>query len=376
MEKAKISTGGLISTLWASHILGTIFPIAGMAAIAKSSLWVSSLIAAALGLLVVWVWLAARPADHQTFMADWLCRICGPFFGVAVNVLYLLFFLVMCGITMRHIMELVSTAVLPKTPNVVIIVLFAVPAGIAARLGIEVITRSAQVYIGFSLISFLILVVGISPYIHLENLLPVLNEGLRPPLVGAVPSVASLSLTGLGIWVAPYLDDRRSMERAVLAATAIAGLAVVVLTVIAQGLFSYRGVDEMLIPAISVARSVRLGRILERLDVMMLGAWLLVAFLGKTYLIYLAANQIAWLGRTRHYRPFTFPVTVIAATMAMVLIRSDAELAEWVNTGSFAGYVLAHTFVVPLLLIGVGYFHRRRARTGGAGPGKEGERVP
>ena len=62
--------------------------------------------------------------------------------------------------------------------------------------------------------------------------------------------------------------------------------------------------------------------------------------------------------------------------MAMVVIRSDAELAEWVNTGSFAGYVLAHTFVVPLLLIGVGYFHRRRARTGGAGPGKEGERVP
>ena len=79
------------------------------------------------------------------------------------------------------------------------------------------------------------------------------------------------------------------MERAVLTATAIAGLAVVVLTVIAQGLFSYRGMDEMLIPAISVARSVRLGRILERLDAMMLGAWLLVAFLGKTYLIYLAA---------------------------------------------------------------------------------------
>ena len=85
--------------------------------------------------------------------------------------------------------------------------------------------------------------------------------------------------------------------------------------------------DEMLIP-LSVARSVRLGRILERLDAMMLGAWLLVTFLGKTYLIYLAANQIAWLGRTAT-TGLSRSVTVIITTMAMVLIRSGAELAEW-----------------------------------------------
>lgn len=358
MEKAKISTGGLISTLWASHILGAIFPIAGMAEVAKSSAWISSIIAAVLGLVVVWVWLAARPMDHEIFMADWLCHMYGRFFGVLLNLLYLMFFLIMCGIWMRHVMELVSTAILPKTPNVVILFLFAASAGIAARMGIEVITRSAQVYIGFSLLSFFILTIGISPYIHPENFAPVLAEGIRWPIVGAIPSIAALSTTGLGIWVGPYLDDRRSMERAVLTATAIAGLAIIVLTVIAQGLFSYRGMDEMLIPTLTVARSVRLGRILERLDVLMLGTWLLDAFLGITFLIYLAANQTAWLGGTRNYRPLTFPLTILAAAMALVLIRSDAELAEWVNEGSFAGYVLFHTFVVPLVLIVVGFFLR------------------
>lgn len=360
MEKAKISTGGLISTLWASHVLGTIFPIAGMATVAKSSAWLSSIMAAVLGLAVVAIWLAARPKDHDTFMADWLCQVCGRFVGALINVVYLLFFLVMCGISMRHIMELVSTAILPKTPNVLILLLFAAAAGIAARMGIEVITRSAQIYIGLSILAFLLIALGVSPYISYDNLLPVLNEGLRPPVVGAIPSIAALSMTGVGIWVAPYLDDKKSMARAALSATAIAGLAIILVTVTAQGMFSYRGMDEMLIPALSVARSVRLGRIVERLDVVLIAGYLLIAFLGITFLIYIATTQVAWLGGTRHYRPLTLPVTVIAATMATVLIRSDAELAAWVNEGSFAGYVLFHTLIVPVVLIVVSFFRRNQ----------------
>lgn len=360
MEKAKISTGGLISTLWASHVLGTIFPIAGMATVAKSSAWLSSIMAAVLGLAVVAIWLAARPKDHDTFMADWLCQVCGRFVGALINVVYLLFFLVMCGISMRHIMELVSTAILPKTPNVLILLLFAAAAGIAARMGIEVITRSAQIYIGLSILAFLLIALGVSPYISYDNLLPVLNEGLRPPVVGAIPSIAALSMTGVGIWVAPYLDDKKSMARAALSATAIAGLAIILVTVTAQGMFSYRGMDEMLIPALTVARSVRLGRIVERLDVVLIAGYLLIAFLGITFLIYIATTQVAWLGGTRHYRPLTLPVTVIAATMATVLIRSDAELAAWVNEGSFAGYVLFHTLIVPVVLIVVSFFRRNQ----------------
>lgn len=362
MEKAKVSTGELLSLLYAPHLLATVFPIAGFAVIAKSSAWIAAFVAALSSVVVVAIWLAARPDRHETFMADWLTDVCGSVLGYLINLLYLLFFVVLCGITMRHITELVSTAVLPKTPNVMVLGLFTATAAVVARMGIEVITRSAQIYMALSLIAFALLGVGISPYLHAENFLPVVNDGVRPILVGAIPAMAALSLTSLGIWCAPYLHRRSDMTRVAFAALFLSGAAVVMLTVLCQGLFSYRGMDDMLIPVLSLARSVRLGRIVERLDVLLIGGWLLIAFLAIAYLIYLAANQVAWLGGTRHYRPFSLPVAAIAAVMSTTLIRSDAELSEWVNHSAFSGYVLFHTLVVPLFILTLRYVRKGRRK--------------
>lgn len=351
LEKAKISTGGMIALLYSFHVVATIFPISGMAMVAKSSAWIAALLACGVGVAVVWIWLAACPPRLDTSMPDWISRACGSFLGFVLNALYLLFFLIMCGITLRHLVELVSTAILPKTPNVVVLFLFAASAAIAARMGIEVLARSAQVYIGISAVAFLLMAGGITPFIDLENYLPVMSEGIRPVLVGAIPSIATLSMIGLGIWIGPYLRDRTALASASTWAILLSGGAILLFTFLALGLFSYRGMEDMLIPGLAVARSIRLGRIVERLDVPLLGAWLIVAFIAVAFLIYLAATQVAWVGRTSHYRPFVLPVTVIGATMAMVLVRSDAELAEWVNTGAFAPYVLFHTVVIPVIIV-------------------------
>lgn len=358
MEKAKVSPGGLLIVAFSFNVLATVFPISGMSHVAKSSAWISSIVAGVVGMGVVGIWLAARPTQPATSVPDWFSQVLGRFGGFVINSLYLLFFLIMCGITLRHIVELVSTAILPKTPNVVVLFLFAVTAAVVARLGIEVITRSAQVYIGITLLAYLLLIVGVGPYVQFENLQPILDKGMRPVVVGAIPSIAAVSLTGIGIWASPYLHGRATLVRVTALAALFSGLSIILINLLAQGLFSYRGVENMLIPALAVARSVRLGRILERLDVALLGGWLVIAFVATAFLIYLAGTQVAWLGRTRHYRPFVLPVAVIASTMALVLVRSDAELSEWVNTGAFSPYVLFHTLVLPILILLLHLFRR------------------
>lgn len=350
IEKAKISSGELFALLVSAPVGGTIFTIAGLADRARADAWLAAFAALILAYAVSAVFLAVRPRRPDQSMPDWIVEIGGPYLGAVLNVVYMLFFIIMTALLLRQVVEIVSLAVLPRTPRAVITALLAICSALAARLGIEVTARAAQIYTLFGSVGIAIVLVSIAPYADLRNMQPVLASGLRPVLAGSLPTLACLALSVASVWLAPYVRSKKDLVTSVMWSTAVSGLVIFLLVVTSQGIFGYRGIQRMLVPALTMARAVRIGRVFERIDVIIVGMWLLIAFVSIALYTYLASTQVAWLGGSRHYRPVVLPLTGLICVLSLVLARSDAALSDFITVGAFAPYVLLHTLVIPLLL--------------------------
>lgn len=333
------------------YVVAILFTISQLAHVAKQDAWLAAVLALIVSFAILMIAWSAGPRHVNIAMPHWIEYLLGGFVGRLVNILYLFFFMLMGAVVLRHIVEIVGIAALPLTPRVVILALFALPAALAARLGIEVLARTAQIYIMISLFAFAVIVVGIGPAVKLHKLQPILARGLGPVMTASIPSIALFSFVMIGLWFTPYLQDRRGLITASGWALFMIGSLAIVSTVYSQGIFGYIEMEGMLLPVLSMVRSIRLGRVIERLDVLLLSSWLLASFLMAALFIYLASLQLAWIGGSRHYRAFTFPIAALLTALGLTIARSDAQIAEFINVGSFAPYVLLHTLGIPILLV-------------------------
>lgn len=361
MEPAKISSGGFMCLILMVYCTAFAFPPVQVAVTARQAGWVGVLVATVLALALCRLAVAVGPRDPEPFMPAWIEAILGTWPGRLVNGMILLYFLLKVGVVFRHIQEVVAHFVLPRTPPAVGLALMAIPAGIAARLGVEVLSRVAQFYLIIVVGAFVVLAGALGYAVDVEKLLPVSPVGLGPILLSSLVPAAFLSEVVFGVWLVPYLHRREDLWRATAGAVGVAGLFILVIVVYLLGIFGYREVQRMLIPPVVLARSVRLGEVFERLDILLIGSWLLAAFLKASLFVYLASLQAAWVGGIRRFRPLAFPVTALGAALSLGIADNVLRFEDFVNIGAFAPYTFLHTLGVPLLLA-AGLLIRRWAK--------------
>lgn len=358
------------------HCTAFVFTPIQMAVTARQAAWVGSLVAIVLALAVSRLALAVGPREPEGFMPAWIEAVLGTWFGRLINGMLLIFFLFKVAIVFRHIQEVVAHVVLPRTPPAVGLALIAVPAATAARLGVEVLSRVAQFYL-MIIVAVLLVVVGTLGYaVDVNKLLPVSPVGLGPIVMSSIVPAAFLSEVVFGLWLLPYLRRREDLRRATAGAAVLAGFFTWLIIVLLLGVFGYREVQRMLIAPVTLARSIRLGEVVERLDIVVLSTWLLAAFLKASLFIYLASLQAAWVGGIRLFRPLVFPIAALGVALSLSLAENVLRFADFITFGAFAPFTFLHTLGLPLLLAVVLIIRRVvQGFPGGGGPSAGRERA-
>lgn len=82
---------------------------------------------------------------HGRNFVQYSITILGKYVGRMVGILFPLFFLLVCALFLRGLSQTLSIAFLPKTPTEVILVSGYIVIAYAARKGIEVIARVAEI---------------------------------------------------------------------------------------------------------------------------------------------------------------------------------------------------------------------------------------
>ncbi|MBB6447324.1 GerAB/ArcD/ProY family transporter [Bacillus benzoevorans] len=334
MLKENISASQLFA-LVVCYILGTAI-VTGTGKEAMQDTWIAVMIATVIGIGLMYFYYALNQLLPNKNLFE-IMEFCFSRFGaVSLSYIYITYFLYIFTRVVRIFTDMITSAILLRTPSEIIILTMILVFIYIVFLGLEVIARVTEIFfpyiLGFLIMLFLLLFV--SGAVELHHLQPILGEGLRPVLKALYPSLAAVPFGELMV-LTVILSNVSQLKK---------GKKVMLLGVLTGGFFLAVGTFLMLttlgvemfqytyFPMLSVARRVAVGNFIERIEVIVVFIIMLGVIVKGTLYLYAALKGLEYVFRIP-YRYFTIPVSIIGVVFTKLNTMNPGEFSsEWVNS--------------------------------------------
>lgn len=349
LEKGKISGVALVFML--INVVGAtavVFLPAIAAKFAKQDAWLIPVIATIPGIMVILIVTELGRRFPGKTIIEYLQMILGSWIGKAVGVLYLFFFIHTNGVIIREFGELLVTIIMPHTPIIVLHAVFVLVATYAVRSGLEVIGRLLELTFPWVLILYTaVLLFGLQKA-DFHNLLPVLENGFKPVLLGSVTPSAWRGEVMILAMLLPFLAEPGKGRILGIWSVIILGAFLVADAAINTAIFG-PSVTRLVFPTFTISNEILIGGFL-RIDAILIIVWL-AGMLTKIALFYYAAVLgAAQLLNLNDYRPLALPIGVILTALSVVSIENSVGIPAYVTSG-FPPFAYLFEWVIPLLLL-------------------------
>lgn len=313
-----------------------LFPTA-MAQKSGSSAWISLIIAALLGLGGVWGWVKWVDVTGSAGFVDSLRKTCGRLLGDLLALVILVSFVTATGWTARLFAGGAVVGILPEFP-IEALVWTSVIAGLyGAWLGIEAVGRAAGFFFGPTLISFALVMASMWGEFDYQYLMPLWGLGVGNTIKQGFLTTGTFGgIAAIGI-MKPYIRKRQELGAKSLGGTLIAAGVLLAGLVFVAGVFPYPMSTEKSDPLGAIARSVYLGRFIQRIEAVFIFVWLFSTSVQLSFLYAICLALISELSGTGTYRPFAPALGVLTSAIGTLppnTLRAGQLVDETFTTGA------------------------------------------
>ncbi|MGI5838665.1 MAG: GerAB/ArcD/ProY family transporter [bacterium] len=279
--------------------------------IAGSAAWLLVLLTAAVawaGFLLGAILLERFPGKSLIGIAE---AAGGPVTGVITGSILTAGILVMMATSLREFAENMIITALPETPISAIIGLFMLSIAIAVYLGLEIIARTCYVSFLFTLGAVLAIVFLNIDKFNVNWLFPLLGKGMDKILPAALYRSSDYWELLVLALIAPAIKETASIRRIGRSCLLISA-AVFTLVALANNLILSPAVaEEPYLLLYELARSVYLGRFVQRVEAIFVLIWGVGALQRLAVGFYLLVAVPAESLRLKDYRPFIAPLGIL-----------------------------------------------------------------
>ncbi|BDG61550.1 GerAB/ArcD/ProY family transporter [Caldinitratiruptor microaerophilus] len=342
-----------------SHVALLFFVPAAMAARAGRDAWLSVLVGAMAALPVVLVVSALASRHRGLSLVEVGQTLLGPWPGRMLGLVWPAFFIFLCSLVIRNVMDFLGMAILRGTPPLFIGASMALLAAYAVYDGIEVLARigglAAFVYFASGAVGIL-LVLNQADF---RSALPAVEAGLRAVWDGALPSLGWFGESVILGFLLPHVEPPRMGLRWALGGYAVAAGWLSLVTFLSIVVFGPSLTAMSTYPIFVLVQQVRIGQFFERVEVVLVSVWLTGMFV-KVALCLWAAGMGVGHALGIPYRPQTVLVLAgVALGLTQVWAGFPAE-ANW-GVEQWTRITFPLELGVPLLLLVVSTMRGRRS---------------
>ncbi|WP_411502561.1 GerAB/ArcD/ProY family transporter [Brevibacillus centrosporus] len=360
LEEGKISSRQL-TIMTVLYILGSAVLImpGPLATVAKRDAWIAAILAMVIGLLsIALIHALGRRFPGLTLMA-YTELLLGKWLGKGVMLLFILAFpYLIASLTLNNIGDFLTTQMMPETPieAIYVVVMIVVVAG--ARLGLETMARSSEIFFPWVLLLFGILVLFVVPNAKLENILPVLENGVGPVIRAALPFAGFPFMEGVTVlMIYPMVNRPENNGKSLITGMVVGGLALIITTALCLLVLGYDQTARLTFPSYGLAKKISVGQFLERIEVMLAIIWMITIVFRLTFLFYVSAIGLAHVFGLREYRFLLLPLSMCNIVFALVLIPTTSTLYELIPVwGTYAPFF---GILFPLFLLIIAGFRKK-----------------
>lgn len=322
---------------------------------AKHDVWLSAVLATILGLAGCYLIISLGLRYPSQTVIQYSQQILGSWLGRFIGLLYITIFLLAAVLATRDFAELYLTSIMPDTPISVFIGIIILIAAYALVNGLEVIARTAEIFVPFIFLTIIVGILGSIPRMNFLNLLPALEDGWRPVIIDAITQVPYFGLAVSWLILLPSLNIKTGAKKTLLFSITIVGLALFLVSIT---IVMVIGADMPIATNYHfyhVFRQIILASGIERIELMFLLAWSITGFMTVSLFYYATVTSIKqWLG-LKTCRPLILPIGVIIFILSILLFSSYVELRQFFSLERFGVIAIPVEWGIPLVLLGVDY---------------------
>lgn len=325
---------------------------------ARQNAWISTIIGMVAGLLTTYMYSRFVKAYPNLTLIQAIQKTLGKWLGTILSLMTLMFFLMIGVGSMREISDFVVSEMLPGTPIPSILILFMLIVIMATRLGIEVIGRAGEIFTPMIIILFLVLTVAIIPQIEFVRIMPIMEDGIKPVLRGAI-SITSYTFleTVIFLMILPSVNQQEKITKSFLQGALLGGIVIFITLTVSILVLGPDLTTRDIFPSYNIARRISVGGFFERVEALIALQWMLTLFIKITLYFYAFILGLSQLLKLKEYRVLTLPTGLILVSLAPI-IAPNFTYYNTVFDNYWVYYVITFGLFLPLVLLGVAMFRR------------------
>ncbi|USB31736.1 GerAB/ArcD/ProY family transporter [Paenibacillus sp. YPG26] len=364
MNKLPVRISGLAITLSLFQLGSTtLFLLGGTA---KQDAWISMSIGAVSGLLLLLLYLVIYNLDAKKDLFELFRKYFGKIMGSVIALAFVAYFTYEASRNLRDLGELTVMTLLDRTPLFFTLLVAIIVIANSVRYGPRVFFIICTTLMPVLVLAYglLLLFISITGNVHLEFLLPVLENGIGPVLSAAIPELVSFPFgqTVLFLVFFPFVPKSRHMNKTILYAYCITALILIVLNQLVILILGPGIAANSTYPLLQVVQIIQLTKVLERTDAL----FTLVLFLGlgiKITCFYLGAVIGLYRITSVDIRIWVIPLGTVILLLS--LMSKDYTEFIWIGlhftvTKVFPLFQIA----LPILLISVMLLRKNKRKEG------------
>jgi spore germination protein KB len=366
VEKAKISSYQLFVLILLFELgSALLFPLATET---KQDAWIAVLLGMLGGFVLFLVYHCLYCFYPDMLPTEYTQKIIGKFLGRSLSFVYILYFTYLAARVLRDFGELLVTFAYPDTPLFIINALLTLAVVYTIRKGIEVLARTGEllfVLMYLLAITGFILVV-VSGLIDINNLKPVLEEGIFPVLKATITQTLYVPFGEVIVFtmIMPYLNKSKKARMTGLFALGLSGIN---LAIVMAFNISVLGVDLTTFsafPLLSTIQTIQVADFLERLDVYFMLALIIGGFFKISIFCYAAVTGTANLFNIKEPSRMVYPIGLVILILSITM---SSNFSGHIQEGLQIVPIFLHLpfqVIIPIILLGIALIKNRIRKKG------------
>lgn len=363
LEKGKIDTKQAVMLMMSAVLPTAILTVPAITVnSARQDAWLSIIIAGMVGLLIVRVVASLALRFPGKTLFEYAEEILGKVLGKIIGFLYIWWFLHMNALVIREFGVFLVTAMMPDTPVIVFIIVVVAIAAYAVHSGLEVLSRFNQLFIPITVFLAVAFILSMKD-MKIVRLLPLFDTGLVPILKGAATPASWFGEIVTLSMIIPYLNKPKEATRIGTLSILLISIFLLVSVLEALLIFGPNVTSAMIFPTYNAVRTVSIANFLERLESIIIVAWVIGGIVKVSIFYYAAAlGSAQWLG-LNDYKPLVLPLGVILVALSMLIHEGIVDLLDFLGH-VWPPYALSiFELGIPLVLLIIGMVRRKGGKS-------------
>ncbi|WP_352420621.1 endospore germination permease [Proteiniborus sp.] len=361
MEKTKISSRQFMIIV-AIFTIGTSILITPgiVASRAKNDAWMVPIISIGVGVLVIWLYTSIVSLYPNKNIFEINEIILGKILGMLVNIFLIVVFFITVTHTVWYVGNFLSVQILTDIPIYATHIIYIAVIVYGARLGMETISRSAEIVFPVIIFLFILVILLVSPQSKYENILPFFEHGIKPILSTVLLKITILCLPLIillaipSTWVNPVSDYRKNFIMGYI----IGGVVIVITTLFSLLVLGFEITSLQRFPTYILAKKVNALDFFQRLEPIIAIIWIVSIFYRTSFYMYISLIGLSHIFSLKDYKFITTPLGILTLGLSIIAFPNKAYQGEWDAT-IWVTIILIVGLLLPLVLLILGLIKKK-----------------